>query len=175
MVQPQAPRRVGPSTRARADDSGPLGLGGLAGLGVWRGRVWRGRVAVVARPVAGSGLAGSTNRATAVALPVVLVRGRRGAGAGGLALVRVLDPVRLLMRLAILVVVDLGADALPDSVVVPGCTRRVCVNVDGRVVNIGADLGFAALDDIGHALPQLQGIGASRGSHGNGRSAADGQ
>ena len=129
---------------------------------------------MVARPVAGSALAGSTSRATAVALPVVLVRARRGARAGGLALVRVLDPVRLLMRLAILVVVELGADALPDSVVVPGCARRVCVNVGGRVVNIGADLGFAALDDIGHAVPQLNGIGTSRGSHGNGRSAADG-
>jgi len=131
-------------------------------------------VAVVARPVAGSALAGSTNRATAVALALVLVRARRRARAG--LHVAIAAILRLLMPLAV-PRVDTGADALADSVVVPrrACRMRVDVRRGVLVVVIRADLVFAVLNDVGYALPQLHGIGTSSGSHGNGRSAADGQ
>jgi len=92
-------------------------------------------------------------------------------------LVRVLDPVRLLLRLSVLVVVDLGAHALADSAVVPGRARRAGVHVRSSVfvVIIAADLVLARLDYAGHALPQLNGIGGSHGGHGDGRPAADRQ
>jgi hypothetical protein len=134
-------------------------------------------LAAVAVSMPSSALAGSSDGADSVALPVVLVHARRGARASALALIRVLDTVRLLVRLAVLVLVDMGADALPDAVIVPRRAGRLGVDIGASalVVVVRADLVLAAHDYLGDALCQLPRVMASGSGHGNGRPPAERQ
>src|SRR5262245_13953024 len=119
--------------------------------------------------VAATTLAGGTAGARSAALAVILVLGPR---AGTLVLVGVLDAVRLLMRFAVLAVVDLGAHAVADAMVVGGRTGRVGVVVRPRAGRVGVDVsgpdrGLAPFDDLGHTLGQLPGTVAAGGRHGH--------
>ncbi len=91
---------------------------------------------------------------------MVLVGARRRARAGGLPLIGVPDAILLLLRLAVLVLVDLGADALADAMVVAGGAGRVGVDIAGAlfVVVIRADCVLAALDYLGDPCATSPGL-----------------
>ncbi len=108
-------------------------------------------------------LAGSCDRAVVVALTLGVVCAGRRARAGGVLTAGARGTARLRVSLAIAVMANLGADALPDAAAVPR----------GRVV--AANLVRARGDYLGHATCQPYGVIAFGGGHGHDRPSADGQ